>query len=169
MGQVDKNTKFENFTISLALFDALPVIFFSLASIFIGLSIESVIFVVGAIITFLSGSLKVIWKIIVATKKKNIWPLFIQMRIVMPLGFLIMLVGFIVCLVNKDLTSFWQSLLNPVSIIFLIVGFLGMILMTIFAVKLDSSDSLSNWIEQGTNAISQIAFFIAFLIAFILK
>lgn len=36
---------------------------------------------------------------------------------------------------------------------------LGMILMCIFAFRLDSSDPRSNWIEQITNAIAQICIF----------
>ena len=166
--KINKNSIPQDFTIKLALVDFMPVLFFALAAIMISLSINSIILSIGAIICFLSGLFKVIWKIIVAVKRKNIWPLFIQMRIFMPIGFLIMIIGFIVYCINNDSSIFFNSLLNPVTIIFLIIGFIGMILMIVFAVKLNSEDSKSNWIEQLVNGFSQLSFFIAFLLAYIL-
>ena len=56
----------ENFTISMALVDAIPVIFFGLSMIAISKIFGSVLFLIGAIIVFLSGALKVLWKVIVA-------------------------------------------------------------------------------------------------------
>ena len=38
-----------------------------------------------------------------------------------------------------------------------------MVLMGIFAAKLDSSDVRSNWIEQTTNAVAQAAIFVGIL------
>ena len=167
--KISKNIVPEGFTVKLALVDSIPVIFFGLASIILGLSFSSITFIIGACITFLSGLLKVIWKIIVATRKKNIWPLFIQMRIIMPIGFLIMVIGFILACFNNDMNIFFNSLLNPICIIFLALGLVGMAMMVVFAIKLDSSNPKSNWIEQICNGISQACFFIGFLIAFLLK
>ncbi len=166
---ISKDMVPEGFSLSLALVDSLPVIFFGLASIILGLSFSSIIFIVGAIITFISGLIKVIWKIIVALNKKNIWWMFIQMRIVMPIGFIIMIIGFIIACFSSSISVFFSSLLNPICLIFLILGFIGMIMMVVFAIKLDSSNPKSNWIEQICNGISQACFFIGFLIAFLLK
>lgn len=167
--KMNKNIVPEDFTLKLSLVDSLPVIFFGLTSIILGISINSFIFIIGAIITFLSGLLKVIWKMIVALKKRNIWVLFIQMRIFMPLGFLVMIIGFVLKCINSDMSIFFNSLLNPFSLVFLIIGLLGMVLMVIFSIKLDSSNLKSNWIEQICNAFSQLSFFIGFLLAFLLK
>ena len=167
--KISKDMVPEGFSISLALVDSIPVIFFGLTSIILGLSFSSITFIIGACITFLSGLIKVIWKIIVATKKKNIWSLFIQMRIFMPIGFVIMIIGFIIACFNSDMNIFFNSLLNPICIGFLVLGLVGMAMMVVFAIKLDSSDSKSNWIEQICNGISQACFFIGFLIAFLLK
>lgn len=167
--KMNKNIVPEDFTLKLSLVDSLPVIFFGLTSIILGISINSFIFIIGAIITFLSGLLKVIWKMIVALKKRNIWVLFIQMRIFMPLGFLVMIIGFVLKCINNDMSIFFNSLLNPFSLVFLIIGLLGMVLMVIFSIKLDSSNLKSNWIEQICNAFSQLSFFIGFLLAFLLK
>ena len=167
--KISKDIVPEGFSVSLALVDSIPVIFFGLTSIILGLSFSSITFIIGACITFLSGLIKVIWKIIVSTRKKNIWPLFIQMRIIMPIGFLIMVIGFIISCFNNDMNIFFNSLLNPICIIFLALGLVGMAMMVVFAIKLDSSNPKSNWIEQICNGISQACFFIGFLIAFLLK
>lgn len=167
--KISKDMVPEGFSVTLALVDALPVIFFGLASIVLGLSFSSIIFIIGACITFISGLVKVIWKIIVATKKKNIWAMFIQMRIVMPIGFIVMIVGFIIACFNENMNIFFNSLLNPLCIVFLALGFIGMAMMVVFAIKLDSSDPKSNWIEQICNGLSQACFFIGFLLAYLLK
>ncbi len=167
--KISKDIVPNDFSLSLASFDFFPCLFFLLTSIVLGLSFSSFIFIIGSIITFISGLIKVIWKLIVVFKKKNIWCLFIQMRIVMPIGFSIMLVGFIISCFSSSLGTFFQSLLNPYSLVFLILGLIGMILMIICAIKLDSSDKKSNWIEQSINTISQLCFFLGFLLAYLLK
>lgn len=166
--KINKNSVPEGFTVKLALVDFLPVLFFLLTSIVLGISFKSITFIVGASLTFIAGLLKVIWKIIVAIKNKNIWCLFVQMRIVMPIGFLIMIIGFIIYAINHDSSVFFSLLLNPFTIIFLALGVIGMILMIVFAIKLDSTNVKSNWIEQLVNGISQMCFFIAFLIALLI-
>lgn len=167
--KINKNTVIEDFPLNLALVDLLPVIFFGLTSIFLGLIFNSLIFIIGALIIFISGLLKVIWKIIIATKKKNIWFLFIQMRIIMPIGFLIMIVGFILYCLNNDITLFFNYLFNITSIIFLILGLIGLVAMIICSIKLDSSDLKSNWIEEGINSVTQLFIFIAILATYLIK
>jgi len=167
--KINKNTVIEDFPLNLALVDLLPVIFFGLTSIFLGLIFNSLIFIIGALIIFISGLLKVIWKIIIATKKKNIWFLFIQMRIIMPIGFLIMIVGFILYCLNNDITLFFNYLFNITSIIFLILGLIGLVAMIICSIKLDSSDLKSNWIEEGINSVTQLFIFIAILVTYLIK
>ena len=63
----------------------------------------------------------------------------------------------------------FNSLLNPLCIIFLALVFIGMAIMVVFAIKLDSSNPKSNWIEQICNGLSQACFFIGFLMAYLLK
>ena len=41
------------------------------------------LFVTGALICLLSGVVKVLWKLIAAVFRRNIWPMFVQMRIFM--------------------------------------------------------------------------------------
>lgn len=153
--KINKNVVPENFTIGLSLVDLIPVLLFGCSFIIIGKRIESILFIVGAGICLVSGFVKVLWKIIVCIKQKNVWPLFMQMRIAMPIGFLIILLSFFMNLKNINMPLLFQRIISFPSCIFFVLGIFGMILMSIFAFKLDSSDSKSNWIEQITNSIAQ--------------
>ena len=161
--KMTKETIPENFTLSLVLVDALPVLFFGGSMILIGLLFGSSLFLIGAALCFWAGTAKVLWKIIVVAKKKNVWWMFLQMRIVMPLGFVLMILAVILNRSAIDLPTVFTTIVSFPSVIFFAVGVLGMALMGIFAVKLDSADVRSNWIEQLTNAIAQASIFTGIL------
>lgn len=157
----------EDFTLSLALIDALPVLFFGGSIILIGLMFKNALFLIGALLCFWTGAAKVLWKIIVVTKKKNIWWLFMQMRIVMPLGFLLMLLAVILSRSTINLSAVLAAAVSMPSVLFFAIGIIGMTLMGIFAAKLDSSSLRSNWIEQLTNTAAQASVFTGILILFL--
>jgi len=154
----------EGFTLPLVMVDAIPVIFFAINMILIGMLFKSTLFIVGSVLCFYAGFAKVIWKLIVVLKKKNIWFLFIQMRIVMPIGFLLIILAVILKRSAINMAAIMAAVLSLPACIFILMGILGMVLMMVFAFRLDSSDLKSNWIEQLTNGISQTAFCIAILI-----
>ena len=89
------------------------------------------------------------------------------MRIVMPIGLVLAIVGFILVAVMGDFSGL-QGFTHWLSIVFLSLAGLGILLMILFSVILDSSDARSNWIEQITNSIAQGCLLIACLIAFLL-
>ena len=93
----------EGFTMGLALADALPVIFFAGSMFLIGQRFSSNLFMTGTLLCLIGGAGKVLWKLIVVLKRKNVWPLFVQMRFLMPLGFLLMICSLIA---NADRISF---------------------------------------------------------------
>jgi len=68
--EINKNTIPNDFSIKLVLIDAIPVLFFGLSGIFLGLILNNFLFYIGATICMLSGILKVLWKFIVAKKRK---------------------------------------------------------------------------------------------------
>ena len=107
--------------------------------------------------------LKVLWKIIVVVRKKNIWPLFVQMRIGMPAGFTLMLTGFLAACITKDMGPFRKALCYPLPILFLILTALGMAAMIVCSFRLDPADAKANWIEQCCNTVAQGAFLAAML------
>ena len=164
--KMTKDTIPEDFTLSLAVVDAFPVLFFGGSMILIGMLFGSILFMTGAVLCFWAGAAKVLWKIIVVTKKKNIWWMFLQMRIVMPAGFALMLFAVVLNRSAIDLPAVFAAVLSLPSVIFFAIGLIGMVLMGVFAAKLDSSDVRSNWIEQLTNAIAQAAIFTGILFLF---
>lgn len=164
--KVTKDTVPTDFSLSLALFDGLPVLFFAGSMIVISFLFSSKLFLVGSLLCLFAGLSKVIWKIIVVLKKKNIWFLFIQMRITMPIGLLLMVISVITNKNNINYGLIKNSILSLPSLIFFIIGVAGMIMMLVFGFVLDGSKKKNNWIEQITNAVAQLSFFIGLLLLF---
>ena len=90
--------------------------------------------------------------------------MFVQMRILMPVGFLVMLAALIVDRGNLSGAAIFAGLTDFPACVFFELGVLGMVLMTIFALWLDSSDPRANWLEQGVNGIAQMCIFIGLLL-----
>ena len=164
--KMTKDTVPEDFTLPLAAVDALPVLFFGGSMLLIGLFFRSVLFLIGALLCFWAGAAKVLWKIIVVTKKKNVWWLFLQMRIVMPVGFALMLLAVVLRRKTIHLPAVFAAVMSLPSVAFFALGVAGMVLMGVFAARLDSSDLRSNWIEQLTNTAAQAAIFVGILLLF---
>lgn len=162
--KITKHTVPEGFSVSLALVDLLPVLFFGLSAIRIGSLFSSTCFMLGAGICLISGIVKVLWKLIAALFRKNIWPMFVQMRILMPVGFLILLAALVIDRGHLNGSAILAGLTSFPACVFFGLGVLGMILMTFFAFRLDSSDPRANWLEQGVNGIAQACFFIGLLL-----
>lgn len=150
-----KRRDYENFPISLALFDAVPVILFSIAMIIIAVNYNNWIFITGAALCTFAGLGKVIWKIIIAATKKDISILNRQMRFVMPIGFLCMIIGLITGMDKSGWVALGTNVTTFPQIILFVITFAGMLMMGVFAKKLDPTKTKSNWIEQITNAVAQ--------------
>lgn len=162
--KVNKESIPQDFNLSLAIVDTIPVLLFGGSTILISLMFNSKLFLVGSLLCLFAGLSKVIWKIIVATKKKNIWFLFVQMRITMPIGLLLMIISFIINKHNINIDVLLINLLSFPINMFFIFGIIGMIMMLMFAFTLDGNKVKNNWIEQITNLIAQLCFFIGLLI-----
>ena len=161
--KITKDTIPEGFTLSLVIVDFIPVFLFFLAILIFSKKIYfDYLIILGGFICFLSGFIKVLWKLIVVNEKKNVWWMFIQLRFAMPIGFSILIFGFIFGWKNFSYIIFNASF-N--SIIFFTLWIISMSLMSIFAVVLDSSDPKANWIEQITNCIGEC--FLCLAVAFI--
>jgi len=162
--KINRNTVPEDFTMGLALFDALPVLFFGLSVLLLGLLLKSVLFFIGAILCFAAGAAKVLWKIIVVLRRKNVWWLFIQMRCLMPIGFIMMIIGALYHRTDPTAADILRSACEfPVSTL-LLLGTLCLALMGVFGALMDSTKVRSNWIEQTTNCVGQFAFFLGVLL-----
>lgn len=154
----------EGFSLSLAAVDALPVLLFCASIVALGMIFNKPLFLTGSLLCFWAGTAKVLWKIIVVIKKRNVWWLFLQMRTAMPMGLFMIVLSLIINNNEINMTELLSAVLSFPSVVFFSVGLLGMILMGIFAVKLDSSKVKSNWIEQITNAAAQASFFIGIIL-----
>ncbi|MDO5446032.1 MAG: hypothetical protein Q4F31_10490 [Eubacteriales bacterium] len=162
--KITKETIPNDFTLSLAIVDAIPVIFFCLSMITVGARFKSILFLTGALLALFAGVAKVLWKIIVVLKRKNIWWLFLQMRITMPIGLILMIVSVIINRQRINVSGIWNAITALPAIVFFIIGAAGIVLMMVFAFALDGSKVKSNWIEQITNGIAQAAFFVGILL-----
>ena len=96
--------------------------------------------------------------------KKKYLPMFVQMRILMPVGFLTLLIALIADRGKLNASAIMAGLTGFPACIFFGTGILGMVLMTVFAFKMDSSDPKVNWLEQTINGIAQMCFFAGLLL-----
>lgn len=161
---IKNNQKYEDFPLSLAFFDALPVLFFSAAMLIIAWNFHNTCFIIGAVLCTLAGIGKVSWKIIIAGTKKDIVILNRQLRVLMPVGFLLIIIGLVTGLSGiHNAGAIISSILSFPAVFFFAVTIIGMIMMSVFACKLDGTKLRSNWIEQITNAIAQGCFLLGVL------
>ena len=167
----------EGFSAPMAFVDLLPVVFFGLSAVKAGNLFHSGLFVAGAVVCLLSGVVKVgwkliaavsqrniRWKLIAAVSQRNIWPMFVQMRVLMPVGFLTMFAALIVDRAGLNGEAMLAKLSGFPACLFFLAGALGMILMLVFAFRMDSSDPKVNWMEQTVNSLAQICFFIGLML-----
>lgn len=150
-----ETNKYQNFTVSLALFDALSVLFFCVAMFLIASHFHNLFFFIGIIFFILAGCGKVLWKILVALKGWDIQLLNKQLRIFMPLGFFLVIIGLINGRNSIHFTNLLHQIMTYPSCLFFGITVIGMICMSLFAFTLDGTKAKANWIEQITNAIAQ--------------
>jgi hypothetical protein len=103
----------------------------------------------------------------VVLRRKNVWPLFVQMRIGMPVGFMVMLGGLTAGLVKKDRegrAAIGKAVCRPAPIAFLLLSAAGIGAMIFCGKKLDSAQAKANWIEQGCNTAAQGSFLAAMML-----
>ena len=157
--KITKDMVPEWFTLSLAIVDAIPVLLFAVAIIILGIKADfSPLIMLGGLLCFLGGAIKVLWKVIVATKQKNVFWMYKQMGPVMGIGFLLLIIG---CIVSRAALKAAFAGIGVASIVLFVLWFVCMGLMGVFAAKLDSSDPRSNWIEQCTNGVGELCLCLA--------
>ena len=83
---VENANKYDGYNLSLALVDALPVIFFLIGGLLLFRIFPSKCFILGISLSTLAGAGKVLWKILLIRKIDFFW-LNRQFRFLMPAGF----------------------------------------------------------------------------------
>ena len=145
----------KEYTLGLVLFDMVPVLLFLMSGLVIHSMYDSRLLLAGVAASFLGGTAKVIWKLIVVLGRKD-RPVFNRIfRALMPAGFLLMILS-VPAGGKTAFISLWHSLTMMPALIFFILSFAGMCLMGYLGSHLDKSAS-SNWREEITNALAQAA------------
>lgn len=154
MKSVKNTERTAQFTLQLALVDAIPVLLFGIAAIMLGVKIHSVLFFAGALLCFLAGFGKVLWKFLIAIAGKDVELLGMQLKYVMPAGFLLMALGAFAA-DRSAVTGLIRGALKLPSLLFFLIAVCALAGMVICARKFDRRDVRGNWIEQGINIIAQ--------------
>ena len=124
----------QSFPLSLALVDALPVLFFGAAAAILGVKLRSVVFIVGAALCLLAGAGKVVWKLLIALKGKDVAFLGAQLRYVMPAGFLLMMLGAFLA-ERGTLRTLLHAAVRLPSVLFFAFTLVGIVAMVVCAKK----------------------------------
>lgn len=172
----ENRNEHEDFTVALALVDAIPVIFFSLSMIIIatalaGSGVAFWIFLVGAVLIVLAGLCKVLWKLLLGLKAGDVKVLNKAFVPFMASGFMIALVGAIVGTFTHAIS--WggviKALIGIPAIIFFILGLCGMGVMGYVksAQSRDdfNKDAKKNWLAEFVNGFSQGMLFLGIFFA----
>ncbi|MDO4466909.1 MAG: hypothetical protein Q4C49_07860 [Bacillota bacterium] len=152
----------KDFTLGLALLDVCPVIFFGISMLIIASKFNSLLFFIGASLSFCAGLGKVLWKLLWALCKKDVRILSNQLKYTMSVGFICMIASLFIEKVNVVLIllSFWKL---P-SAIFFFTGIVGMCLMGYMGKTYSRTDDKANWIEEMINTIAQLCFLIGIIL-----
>ena len=156
----------EGFTVGLALVDAIPVLSFGISMVIIAGRFDSPLFMIGAALSVLAGCCKVAWKLVLGIWKKDLRWLnkpFVPMQAV---GFLLMLISFIIGFGRINWAAVGSALLSVPSILFFIawIGLMGF-MVWFRKHKFRNEDAASNWTAQIVNALGQTCLLLGILFA----
>ena len=149
------------FTMGLAFFDALPVAFFGIAVIILGGKLHSLLFVGGAVLCFLAGVGKVLWKLILAWRDQDVRILGMQFRFLMPVGFLLMILGALIK--SSEVLPLLHAACRMPAAVFFFISCCGIAGMVFCARRFDQHSVKGNWIEQIINTVAQGSFLLGVL------
>ena len=156
----------EGFTVGLALVDAIPVLSFGISMVIIASRFDSPLFMIGAALSVLAGCCKVAWKLVLGIAKKDLRWLnkpFVPMQAV---GFLLMLISFVIGFGKIDWSGALTAVTGLPSLLFFIawiglMGFMGWFRKH----KFSNDDAKSNWTAQIINAVGQTCLLLGILFA----
>ena len=147
--------EYKEYTVGLALLDAMPVLLFLASGIIIYSMYGSLLLLAGVLSCFTGGLCKVIWKMIIVISRKDLPGLTRAFHILMPAGFALMILS-VPAGGRAALSGLWRSVtMMPASVLFT-AGFALMCLMGYLGSHMDNS-ARSNWIEELVNTLAQLA------------
>lgn len=156
----------EGFTLGLALVDAIPVLSFGVSMSVIAARFQSPLFMVGAAFSVLAGCCKVVWKLVLGIAKKDLRWLnkpFVPMQGV---GFLLMLISFVIGFGSIDWNGVIKAVTGFPSVIFFVLWAVMMGVMVWYRkAKFSHDDARSNWTAQIINAVGQTCLLLGIIFA----
>ena len=157
----EENEPIPDISLPLFIIDLFPVSFAFTTLLIINLIYKNILFLIGSIIVIFSGLLAIVYKFIIVFFNKNYKNIKKPMMICMPIGLILFIISIILKRKEIDFKKIWSKIIaRSLSILFLILGFCGIICMIIFAITLDPQKSIINWIEELTNSFTQCCFMI---------
>ena len=156
----------EGFTVALALVDAIPVLSFGISMVIIAGRFDSPLFMVGAILAILAGCCKVTWKMILGLRKKDLKWMNKPFVPMMAVGFLLMLISFVIGFQSINWGGVLTAMTSMPSILFFGAWAGLMFLMNWYRKnRFKNDDAHSNWTAQIINAIGQTCLLLGILFA----
>ncbi len=155
----------EGFTVALALADAIPVLFFGASMILVATKFGSPVFIIGAVLSTLAGCCKVLWKLILGAKNKDVKWLNKSFVPLQSAGFLLMLVSFILGFKKIDWSAVGTKIVSMPSVLFFVLWIAMMCAMVWYRKnRFKNDDAKSNWTAQIINSVAQASLFLAILL-----
>lgn len=157
------------FSLPLAVVDAVPVLLFLVSCSILGSSFHSPLFLLGAVLCFLAGSAKVIWKILLAVKGKD-YP--VLNRFFLPAilsGFVLLVLGIVLAIHENQIPSAYLLHLTRVPVL-ISLGAAILILLALIVLRIvfrkeawNTSEKL-NWAGEILNVVFQAAILTALIL-----
>ena len=138
----------KGFTLSMALMDSLPVLFFTISAILIALHFPSLLFLIGIFFVILAGLLKVGWKLIISLAHRDIR----------------FLIALFVDHTKWSVSAIIAHITHFPSCLFFLIGIAGLLYLGYLGKHQDSHDAKANWKEQCINTLSQFCIMLGILL-----
>lgn len=158
-------SKYDDYTLGLALFDAVPVFLFLLSGLAIYALSGSLLVLAGAVIAFAGGMCKVIWKIRIVRHGTDNADLTKAFHILLPLGLGSMAAASVGAALSGRGGDFLRAVTTLPTALFFAAGLAGACLMGWLGSRLDNS-ARSNWIEEFINTAWQAAVLIGVVLLY---
>ena len=163
---MDNKSDRRGFTLGLALMDAIPVVAFGIDMALLAKPLQSTLFLAGAVISLLAGTCMVVYKLLLATVKKEVPQLKKMMPAGMSLGWILMITGVIINRSKVSLPSIWKAVSTAPTSIFFVLGIAFFAAFIVFFRTGFNADSArDNWIEEILNAGAQVCILIGVILS----
>lgn len=150
--------EYKEYTMGLALLDMMPVLLFLMSGLIIYSMYDNLLLLAGVLACFTGGLCKAAWKLIIVAGKKDIPGLTRAFHILMPAGFLLMILS-VPAGGRAALSGFLRSItMMPAAVLFA-AAFALMCLMGYLGSHMDDS-AKANRIEELVNTLAQLVFLI---------